>query len=56
MNTCTHCFRTLGFNEFWYIIKKSVKPKGAYKRWIDAGICCEDCFDIGKPTRIEGVK
>lgn len=53
MNSCTYCLRTLGFNESYYIIKKAVKPKGAYKRWQDSGVCCEYCYESGKKLRIE---
>lgn len=55
--TCIYCLEEIGLLATHYKVKKSVKPKGAYKRWKDIGIACKTCVECqGLTTMIEDVK
>ena len=50
---CHHCGKT-SINESMIVIVEITKPKGFPNRKKKTGMyCCEDCYDKGKPIRID---
>lgn len=53
---CYYCHTPL-MMQANYVVKKSVKPKGAYKRWREVGRACVKCVEVeNKSCQIEEVK
>lgn len=54
---CMYCEIDIAPLAPYYLVQKSVKPKGDYKRWQYIGAACETCVECnGRTTMIEDVK